>query len=66
MKKSSYARAGVDIDEMMSGLSDIKKMVKRTANRGVLNSIGSFGGLFQAPGKDHAIVRRAQPVDRDP
>ena len=28
--KSAYAAAGVDIDEMMSGLSAVKRMVKAT------------------------------------
>jgi len=49
-KKSAYAQAGVDIDEMMQGLDAIKKMVKGTDTPGVLSSIGSFGGLFHAHG----------------
>ena len=61
-KKSSYAAAGVDIDEMMSGLSAIKKMVKSTNTDGVLSSIGSFGGLFQSPGKDMTLVASADGV----
>jgi len=61
-KKSAYAQAGVDIDEMMSGLKDIKKMVKGTATKGVLSDIGSFGGLFSAPGKDSVLVASTDGV----
>ena len=61
-KKSAYAKAGVDIDEMMSGLKAIKKMVRNTATKGVMSDIGSFGGLFSAPGKDCALVASADGV----
>lgn len=61
-KKSSYAQAGVDIDEMMLGLSAIKKMVKQTANKNVLSDLGSFGGLFASPGKDMALVASTDGV----
>lgn len=61
-KKSSYAKAGVDIDEMMSSLSAVKKMVKRTATRGVLSDIGSFGGLFASPGRDSVLVASTDGV----
>jgi len=61
-KKSSYAAAGVDIDEMMSGLTAIKKMVKSTNTSGVRSSIGSFGGLFESPGKGNTIVASADGV----
>jgi phosphoribosylformylglycinamidine cyclo-ligase len=61
-KKSSYAEAGVDIDQMMSGLSAIKKMVKSTNTSGVRSSIGSFGGLFQSPGKGSTLVASADGV----
>ena len=61
-KKSSYAAAGVDIDEMMSGLNAIKKMVKSTNTESVLSSIGSFGGLFQSPGKGSTLVASADGV----
>lgn len=60
--KSSYANAGVDIDEMMSGLSAIKKMVKKTAVPEVLSDIGSFGGLFSSPGKGHTLVASTDGV----
>ena len=55
-KTSAYAGAGVDIDEMMTALSAVKSMVKRTSVKGVLSDIGSFGGLFQSPGKDEVLV----------
>ena len=61
-KKSSYAAAGVDIDEMMSGLDAIKKMVKSTNTDSVLSSIGSFGGLFQSPGAGSTLVASADGV----
>lgn len=61
-KKSSYAAAGVDIDEMMTALTAVKKMVKATKIKGVLNDIGSFGGLFASPGKEMALVASADGV----
>lgn len=61
-KTSSYAAAGVDIDEMMSGLGAIKKMVKGTNTHGVLSNIGSFGGLFQSPGKGSVLVASTDGV----
>lgn len=61
-KKSSYAAAGVDIDEMMSALTSVKKMVKKTNTKGVLSDIGSFGGLFASPGKEMALVASADGV----
>ena len=61
-RKSAYAQAGVDIDEMMSGLTAIKRMVKSTAQKGLLSDMGSFGGLFQAPGKDHVLVASTDGV----
>jgi len=61
-KDSAYARAGVDIDEMMDGLTAVKRMVKRTATKGVLSDIGSFGGLFEAPSKGHVLVASTDGV----
>lgn len=61
-KKSAYAAAGVDIDEMMSSLTSVKQMVKQTNTDGVLSSIGSFGGLFQSPGSDNVLVASADGV----
>ncbi|MFQ5526857.1 MAG: phosphoribosylformylglycinamidine cyclo-ligase [Thermoanaerobaculia bacterium] len=46
-KPSAYAQAGVDIDAQDEALARVKKLVKRTFNRGVLSDVGSFGGLFQ-------------------
>lgn len=60
--KSAYARAGVDIDEMMSGLTAIKRMVKQTSTGGVLSTLGSFGGLFQSPGAGSVLVASADGV----
>ena len=62
MKKSAYSAAGVDIDEMMSGLDQIKTAVKSTATQGVRSDIGKFGGLFQSPGKDTLLVASTDGV----
>jgi phosphoribosylformylglycinamidine cyclo-ligase len=61
-KKSAYAQAGVDIDVMMNSLQRIKKNVKSTNTKGVVSEIGSFGGLFQSPGKDFLLVASADGV----
>jgi phosphoribosylformylglycinamidine cyclo-ligase len=61
-KKSAYAAAGVDIDEMMGSLTAVKRMVKTTSTPSVLSNIGSFGGLFGSPGKDHILVASADGV----
>lgn len=61
-KKSAYAQAGVDIDVMMDSLKRIKKNVKSTNTKGVVSEIGSFGGLFQSPGKDMLLVASADGV----
>jgi phosphoribosylformylglycinamidine cyclo-ligase len=61
-KKSAYAEAGVDIDEMMDSLDAIKRMVKKTSTKDVLSSIGSFGGLFRSPGKDSILVASTDGV----
>lgn len=61
-KKSAYAQAGVDIDVMMESLKRIGKTVKETNTRGVVSELGSFGGLFKAPGKDHLLVSSVDGV----
>jgi len=61
-KKSAYAQAGVDIDVMMNSLQRIKKNVKSTHTPGVVSEIGSFGGLFQSPGKEFLLVASADGV----
>lgn len=60
--KSAYAEAGVDIDSKMNGIQSIKKMVAATQTPGVIGGIGSFGGLFESPGKDHMLVSSADGV----
>ena len=59
---SSYAAAGVDIDEMMHALSQVKAMVKRTAGKDVRSDIGSFGGLFASPGSGKLLVASTDGV----
>ena len=61
-KPSAYAQAGVDIDSKMSGIEIIKKMVATTKTKGVVGGIGSFGGLFQSPGKDMLLVSSTDGV----
>jgi len=59
---SAYAAAGVDIDEMMTGLDQVKRMVNGTATPDVLSKLGSFGGLFRAPGRDQVLVASTDGV----
>jgi len=61
-KVSAYAQAGVDIDSKMSGIEIIKKMVATTTTKGVVGGIGSFGGLFHAPGKEQLLVASTDGV----
>ena len=61
-KKSAYAAAGVDIDEMDRGLAAIKRAVASTKTAGVLSDIGRFGGLFQSPGRDAILVASTDGV----
>lgn len=61
-KPSAYAQAGVDIDSKMSGIEIIKKMVSTTKTKGVIGGIGSFGGLFQSPGKEMLLVASTDGV----
>ncbi len=61
-KKSAYAEAGVDIDTMMSSLKRIGSKVKQTNTSGVVSELGSFGGLFKSPGKDHLLVSSVDGV----
>lgn len=61
-KQSSYAQAGVDIDQMMASLAQVKRMVRRTAVKGVMGGIGAFGGLFAAPGTNNVLVASTDGV----
>ncbi|MDA0576637.1 MAG: phosphoribosylformylglycinamidine cyclo-ligase [Verrucomicrobia bacterium] len=61
-RKSAYAAAGVDIDNKMRALTAIKALVKRTVIPGVLSDIGSFGGMFASPGRDHVLVASTDGV----
>jgi phosphoribosylaminoimidazole synthetase len=55
---SSYAAAGVDIDEGTRAVSQMKQAVERTHGPAVLRGVGSFGGAFS--GK--AIKAMDEPV----
>ena len=61
-KKSAYAEAGVDIDVMMDSLKRIGRKVKSTNTPGVVSELGSFGGLFKAPGKENLLVSSVDGV----
>jgi phosphoribosylformylglycinamidine cyclo-ligase len=61
-KTSSYAKAGVDIDKKMAGISAIKKMVDQTGGKDVLSGIGLFGGMFKSPGRDKVLVASTDGV----
>lgn len=45
--QSAYVAAGVDIDAQDRALREVKRLAKSTFTDGVLNEIGSFGGLFR-------------------
>lgn len=62
MKSSAYAQAGVDIDEMMKGLSASKRLIMGTATPDVLSGLGSFGGLYRSPGRDQVLVASTDGV----
>lgn len=60
--KSAYAASGVDIDNKMAALRAVRKLVRATKVPGLLSEIGSFGGLFAAPGKDQVLVASTDGV----
>ncbi len=55
---TSYAAAGVDIDEGTRAVSEMKAAVEATHDHGVLKGVGSFGGVFSAK----AILALDDPV----
>ena len=55
---TSYAAAGVDIDEGTRAVSEMKSAVEATHDNGVLKGVGSFGGVFSAK----AILELDDPV----
>ncbi len=55
---TSYAAAGVDIDEGTRAVSEMKAAVEATHGNGVLKGVGSFGGVFSA----RAILELDDPV----
>lgn len=61
-KKSAYSKAGIDIDNKMAALRAVKALVKSTVVPGQICEIGSFGGMFAAPGKDMALVASTDGV----
>ena len=55
---TSYAAAGVDIDEGTRAVREMKAAVEATHDNGVLKGVGSFGGVFSAK----AILELDDPV----
>jgi phosphoribosylamine--glycine ligase / phosphoribosylformylglycinamidine cyclo-ligase len=55
---TSYASAGVDIDEGSRAVAEMKSAVEATHGYGVLKGVGSFGGVFSAA----AITELDDPV----
>jgi phosphoribosylamine--glycine ligase/phosphoribosylaminoimidazole synthetase len=55
---TSYAQAGVDIDEGTRAVAEMKAAVEATHDNGVLRGVGSFGGVFSAS----AITAMRDPV----
>jgi phosphoribosylamine--glycine ligase/phosphoribosylaminoimidazole synthetase len=55
---STYAAAGVDIDEGSRAVAEMKAAVEATHDNGVLKGVGSFGGVFSAK----AILELDDPV----
>ncbi|MBM4148833.1 MAG: phosphoribosylformylglycinamidine cyclo-ligase [Lentisphaerae bacterium] len=62
MKKSAYAKAGVNIDEKMAGLASVKRLIRGTFTSDVVGDIGSFGGLFESPGSENLLVASTDGV----
>lgn len=63
MKKSAYAKAGVDINNNDDAVETVKRLVKAThKNSRAIGGIGLFGGMFPSPGKDFALVASADGV----
>jgi len=60
--KSSYSKAGIDIDAKMAALRAVKKMIGKTVVPGQICEIGSFGGMFASPGKNMALIASADGV----
>lgn len=46
MKKNAYAKAGVDVEAGYEVVERIKKHVARTQRKGVMGTLGGFGGMF--------------------
>lgn len=62
-EKTSYASAGVNIDEAGRAVSLIKRHAAKTLTPGVLTSIGSFGAGFSLKGwRDPVLVSSADGV----
>jgi phosphoribosylformylglycinamidine cyclo-ligase len=60
--KTAYSKAGIDIDNKMAALRAVKTMVKSTVVPGQICEIGSFGGMFAAPGRNMALVASTDGV----
>ena len=61
-RHSAYRAAGVDIENKMRALRAVKRLVNATRTPGVLSEIGSFGGMFAAPGRDQVLLASTDGV----
>ena len=61
-KQSAYSVAGVDIDSYMTALQAVKRQVKSTRTPGCAGALGSFSGMFAAPGKDKVLLASTDGV----
>jgi phosphoribosylformylglycinamidine cyclo-ligase len=65
LKKTTYRDSGVDIDGANSFVEKIKPLIKATARREMMTSIGGFGGLFHldiSKHKDPVLVSSTDGV----
>ncbi len=49
MQKTSYKKAGVDVEKGNRVIRDTKSLIQSTYTKNVLSSVGGFGGLFEIP-----------------
>lgn len=61
-RATAYAAAGVDIDRKMAALRRARAGIERTFTPGVEGRLGSFGGLFRAPGRGDLLVASTDGV----
>jgi phosphoribosylformylglycinamidine cyclo-ligase len=66
-KPLTYKDSGVDIAKGNAAASRIKKLVRQTYNKNVLNEVGLFGGFYSANSPDCATpCLGRQPIQSAP